>query len=169
MKFLVLFLLSFSSFAATIKLEPADQKKLALLIGEMPLSVRTRNIENVSTPVKGIKVTNHYETSGMQIDCTAWYYLGALYFSDANCKVTVDLANSGVAQKNSEVRVTITDPEQVKAISQTIPYGNPKDYRGWERDQGVDFDGYRSPIFHFLITCTNTQCLAKFSSYNLVQ
>ncbi len=166
MKFLIALLLTTSSFAGSISLKKYDQRKISLTLGELPLSVRVKTISNISRPVNGIKVTNVFDAGGMKFTCENIYYLNSPYPTDGGCKIALDLKDPNVSAQNNEIKFTMTDPEKVKAFFQTIPYGSPeKDQHGWERDNGVNFEGNRAPIFHYRINCSPSRCEFTFSSY----
>lgn len=169
-----LFLLSsliFSSAvsAATVTLDPFDQQKLANLIHKLPQCVKERTDTEIDKPAAGLRVNNVFKSGPLKIDCNSLYYGLSPHATRATCKVHLNTNSSAVLQKNAETQVTIKDPEVVKAFYQAIPYGKPeKTIYGWERDHGLNIDGYKAPIFHFMIGCTKKLCRFKFSSQKLV-
>jgi hypothetical protein len=167
-----LFLLTFSlpAVSATIKLGPFDQQKLAVLLLDLPTSIRDTEETPLTSPAPGRRIQTSFPQSGpLKIVCVSKFYTSSPFPSASTCKVHVDMSNPNVVKKNDEVRVKVNQDRNVSGLYTSIPYGKPeKDFRGWERDQGIDFEGYKSPIFHFSITCTKAQCLFRFSAKNLV-
>jgi hypothetical protein len=166
MKFFLTFLLTTSSFAGSVALKKYDQRKIALTLGELPTTVRDRTIIRISSPVSGIKVTNVFDAGGMKFLCESFYYLNSPHPTDGNCKITLDMKDPNVSAQNNEIKFTMTEKDKVKAFYEAIPYGRPeKDQHGWERDNGVNFEGLRAPIFHYRINCSPARCEFIFSSF----
>lgn len=157
-------------WGATINLEPVDQQKIAVLLGELPRNIRTRSIVKVEKPVAGMKIKNVFPAGPLSFECTSLYFGKSHYFTETSCKVSIDMTSSEVVQQYGELRVIVQDPKIVQGLFKTIPYGKPeKSLWGWERDQGTNFDGYRAPLFHFRVNCSEKQCRFYFSSYRLVK
>lgn len=162
-------LFSAEAFAAKITLKPNDSEKLALLIGKLPVGVRTKKNTKLETPACGIRQQSVFESSGLKLSCSSDYFNKSPFPSVGRCSIDIDMTNASVTQQNSEIRVQIKDEKDVKALYAAIPYGKPeKGYWGWERDYGRNFDGAKSALFHFYVVCSTKLCTFKFSSYNLV-
>lgn len=163
---LILLTYSLSALGETLTLKEFDQIKLGELLGRIPATLVIKTNTPISGNIPGYvsKITFPNRSEGFQINCSKTYYNGSPYPSSTLCSVTIDPAHPQYSKSYDEIRFHVIEPDLVKAIFFSIPYGDTlKEYYSWERDAGSNFEGQRSDIFHYRFECTIQSCLVRFS------
>ena len=150
----------------SLYLDNFDQTKLAALVGEIPTTIREKNVTPLTEPVQGFKVSSKFpkEAGPFQISCESSYYNRSLYASYAACKVEIDEHHQEVQKSWDEYKIVITDPEIVGVFNKIIPMGRApyKEFRSFGKEKGKNFNGVYSNIFYYYIRCSQNECTFKF-------
>lgn len=166
MKYLLL-LLSFPlwSYAGDIKLGSLDQKKLAELLGRLPLDVREKITEK--NPAKNALIINSvfpYFDYPFKVKCRTVYYNGSRFFAEAKCGLYVDHTHPDVLTSNDEYKIIIKEQSLVSALYKNISYQNEyKELHSYGKSKGINFDGKETYIFNYYFRCSLEECFLKVS------
>lgn len=168
MKLLKLFLLlglSVPAFGGEITLGNIDQKKLAELLGRLPLSVRSRLMDK--RPFKNeLIVRSQFPVieSPFEIKCETTYHNNSRFLTAAKCSLKVDQDHPDVETNFDEYKIRISDREIVEALFESISYQNDyKELRSYGKSMGKNFEGKETYIFNYFFKCSQEECTLKVS------
>lgn len=149
--------------ASVLEINAFDQEKLAQLLNRLPQGVLHRTV----TDAPGVRtITNVFPRAPgpFQISCESPFYDGSPYPSTPVCEVAFDDNDRAIEKKYDEWRIQETDPEVIQALFAAIaPRGETRYYRSGYSDEGTNFEGRRTNIFHYLVSCTSSSCVYHFS------
>lgn len=167
MKFFILFtLLSGNLLAETLLLDRYDQLKLAELLARIPNLAKHLEVEKGGEAEKRF-MTFPKAAKEFQIHCESTYYQDSPYASAAECRVDVDLNAKGIKRGYDELLIELSH-RNAEALFEAIPQGREKrELRSWQRDAGINFEGRRSEIFRYYISCLKDTCRIRVSEKGL--
>lgn len=163
---LVLLGFSFSAWADGLTLKEFDQIKLGELLSRLPEGVATKVVVPAPGDMPGTEeqITFPAQPQGYQFICRRTFYYESPYPSFTACSVSIDPAHPDHDRSYDEIRFKVTDLTLVQAMYNAIPYGVPlKEYYSWERDEGTNYEGKSTDVFHYRFECTAESCLIRFS------
>ncbi len=161
MKFLILFALVGSVHAAQLDINAFDQEKLAGFLLKLPSGLVLRNT-TVSDDISTVSQKFSPSSGAFEINCTSEYYEDSPIPSNPVCVVEIDEHHAAVEKKYDEWRISEKDLASV--LFNTIsPRGEVRIFRSGYFDEGTDFTGRNTYIFHYLFRCTEGECSYRFS------
>lgn len=171
MKFLVLmFCLIAHAGADVLKLDRYDQLKLAELLARIPAEAKIEKSEK-EDETSGLQkrfFTFPKEEMGFQIFCETHYYNNSPYVSSAQCLFEIDPNHHLIEHNYDEYRISLKDKAMASGLYQSIPHGQPRrEIRSWQRDRGTNFEGIRSEIFRYYLSCLSESCELRISEQGL--
>lgn len=165
MKILLLTLLSLVPFSLTygetIDLNYDDQLRLADLLAKLPSNARWSKQETVDSPKSGVRMNYLFpkQDEAFKISCQNDYFNGSPYPSFVHCELSVDEHHPDLEMNYDQYRIMLDNRQQVSALYDAIPYGNPeKEFRSWGKQTGTDFSGKSGNILRYFFKCSMESC-----------
>lgn len=163
MKVLLPFFFLASAEAARLEINEFDQEKLALLMNRLPSTVLDRKV-STRDGVRSIRNIFPKTEGAFRIECESSFHDGSPVPSNPACAVTFDIHHPELLKNYDEWRIEEKDSAVAPVLFEAIsPRGESRFFRSGYHDEGTDFSGRRTTIFHYLIQCTKTACLYRFS------
>lgn len=159
--FIVAMLFIAHAQASIIVIDGWDQTKLGTLLGKLPDAVVKRTQE-VLPQGKRITTTFPKTTNAFSFECENDYFEDSPVPSTSECTITLDINNPKLEKNYDEIRTT--GSFAAAELFEAFPYGkDSRTFRSGGMDEGTDFSGRETLIFHYLIKCSVKECLYRFS------
>ena len=162
MKFVFIgFLMIGTAHASQIVIDGWDQIKLGHLMAKLPDNVVDRNLDSLSG---GKRVTTVFprKSDAFSIECVNDYFDDSPVPSTTVCTINIDINHQKIEKNYDEIRTTTSSG--AASMFEAFPYGNDsRSFRSGKFDEGIDFNGRKTNIFHYMITCSANECLYRFS------
>ena len=169
MKILFLFvcvLSSVSAFAESFKLKDWDQLKLGELLSRIPAEAKVLKVTPVTEPALGRKERIIFPrwVGALKIICENITYGNSQVISASTCTFSIDSHHPDVSVNYDQYKILLKNPTTVQALMVSI-HGGPesKEYRSGYMDDGINFEGRATNIFHYLFKCKTTECELRVS------
>jgi hypothetical protein len=147
--------------ASNIMIDGWDQIKLGHLLAKLPDAAVKRSEEPLDGG-KRILTTFPKEAAAFSFACINVYFEDSPIPSNSECAITLDINSPEIEKNYDEIRT----PGSFAAaeLFEAFPYGkDSRSFRSGKFDEGIDFSGRKTNIFHYMITCSMKECLYRFS------
>ncbi len=147
--------------ASTIVIDEWDQSKLGHLLAKLPDAVVKRTHDTIPDG-KRVITTFPKNSTVFSYECANDYFEDSPVPSISACTITLDINSPELEKNYDEIRTS--SAFGAKELFDAFPYGqNSRSFRSAGKDEGTDFSGRQTNIFHYMITCSVKECLYRFS------
>ncbi len=150
-----------SAHASQIVLDGWDQIKLGTMMAELPDNVVDRSLDSLSG---GKRITTVFprKSDAFSIECVNDYFEDSPVPSTTTCTIELDINHQDIEKNYDEIRTKST--AGAASMFEAFPYGSDsRSFRSGKFDEGIDFNGKKTNIFHYMFTCSVRECLYRFS------
>ncbi len=150
-----------SAHASQIVIDGWDQIKLGNMLAKLPDNVVERNFDSL-TGGKRITTIFPRKSAAFSFECVNDYFDDSPIPSTTACTITLDINHQDIEKNYDEIRTTTS--AGAASMFEAFPYGkDSRSFRSGQFDEGIDFNGKKTYIFHYMFTCSVNECLYRFS------
>lgn len=158
--FIVIMMIS-TAHASQIVIDGWDQIKLGTLMAKLPDNVVERDQDALAG---GKRITTVFprKSDAFSIECVNDYFDESPVPSTTTCTINLDINHQDIEKNYDEIRTKTSSG--AASMFEAFPYGkDSRSFRSGKFDEGIDFTGRKTNIFHYMITCSVNECLYRFS------